>query len=127
MSIEEAALLLSFAGSPTACIELPARLSRKVSPLIHIFAESELIKDRGGCDTAFLNGCRFFLELRSATKLGRQDTMTAIEDSKFVHSAIVPAIPSIDSVSTVRRISKTMVMEAQQKTPARPTFAVMRI
>jgi len=52
--------------------------------------------------------------------------MTAIADSRFVQSAVEPGVPPFVTVSTAREMSKAIVMNAQQNTPARPTFAMVR-
>lgn len=59
--------------------------------------------------------------------MGRQETITATADSRFVQRAVDPLTPPFKSVSNARKISNTIVMKAQQKTPARPTFADVRI
>ena len=86
-----------------------------------------MTKDRCLKGPRFLLSLRLFLELKNAVKLGRQDTMTATADSRFVQSAVEPLTPVFLSVSTARRMSNPIVMNAQQKTPARPTFTGVRI
>ena len=86
-----------------------------------------MTKDRCLKGPRFLPSLRLFFGLNNAVKLGRQDTMTATADSRFVQSAVEPLTPVFLSVSTVRRMSNPIVMNAQQKTPARPTFTGVRI
>ena len=99
--------------------ELPA--------LTQSFAESDMTRERCLYGPRFLPLLQSFFEPNKAARLGRQDTMTATADSRFVQSAVEPLTPPWVSVSTARKMSNIIVMKAQQKIPARPTFAGVRI
>lgn len=111
----------------------PEAEARPLHPLyvalsIHTeFGESKMTKDRCLKGPRFLPSLRLFFGLNSAVKLGRQDIMTATADSRFVQSAVEHLTPVFLFVSTALRMSNQIVMNAQQKTPARPTFTGVRI
>ena len=116
-----------FSNSPVAQVWSLYPLFTELPALIQSFAESEMIRDRCLYGLGFLPSLRLFFGLNRAVKLGRQDTMTATADSRFVQSAVEPLTPPLVFVSTARKMSNPIVMNAQQKIPARPIFTGVRI
>lgn len=117
-----------FLSEPSAAEVRPSLPLFIDSPaLIQSFAASVMTRDLCIYGLQFLPPLRSFFGLNKAVKLGRQDTMTAMADSRFVQSAVEPFTPPFVSVSTARKMSNTTVMKAQQKTPARQNFAGVRI
>ncbi len=125
--VEQLAFGLAFSDFEASELRPSSPLLIELPALIHSFTESDTISDRSRYGLAFLPAFFPSRFLSKAAKLGRQETMTAIADSRFVHKVVEPTSPPLVRVSTARRMSKAMVMMAQQKTPARPSFAVVRI
>jgi len=128
-SIEELTLIIPTSDSGTSGSQLPSGLAlpKELPVLIHRFASSEMTIERSEYGRGILLPLLAFLDLDKAAKLGRQETMTATADSRFVNNGVKKAWPPLVAVSTVRKMSNMMVMKAQQKIPARPSFVAVRI
>ena len=116
----------------TASEICPSSSPRSVVPtLVNSSADSVIgldrVRDWGWYGLANCSAYRRLLGLIKPAKLGRQETMTAMADSRFVYRAVEPITAPLVRVSMFRTRSKTMVMRPQQKTPVRPSFVMVRI
>ena len=110
----------------------PSSSPRNVVPtLVNKSAEFVIGLDRDrDCGWYGLANCSAYrrrLGLIKAAKLGKQETMTAIADSRLVYRAVKPTTPPLVRVSMFRTRSKTIVMRPQQNTPVSPSFVIVRI